>query len=501
ERVEQYYLPVFGTVRNNGTALFGIITSGDANAEITAILGRPNGNYYTVNPEFIFADYEQYVRISVVSNAWSDKTMYLYDKNCAKDDFTVRYTVLSGDKANYSDMARVYGDYLFGDNMEASGKSTLNIQTLGSALTKDSFLGFTYNRETVFTSYEDNVSILEYLKENKADNVSLMLKGWQKYGLDSTISNKIRISSALGGKSSFNKLSQYCKDNKVTLSLYNNISFVGFDRAFDGFSAKNDAARTLELKYAKKAELSPDTQLYDGGKYVVKASSYNKYLSSLTQNAKDYSAGTLNLGEFGAFLNADYTKNSGINRGDALEYIKAALKKNKNADLSFDRGNAYVLPFAKEISDISVDNSGFVGETAAIPFLQMVIGGNATFNSEPVNLKVNSRAELLKCIESGTVPTFLLSYDNTSNLKKTVYTAYYSVDYEILKESLLESYKYLDKVVSATDGTCVVRHEILSGGVTVSIYKNGTKVYVNKSDEDYITEEITVKASDYAIKG
>ena len=78
EKTEQYYLPVFGTVRNNGTALFGNIVSGDSNAEITALLGRPSGNYYTVAPEFTVADYEQYTRISVVSNAWSNKTMYLY---------------------------------------------------------------------------------------------------------------------------------------------------------------------------------------------------------------------------------------------------------------------------------------------------------------------------------------------------------------------------------------------------------------------------------------
>ena len=62
EKTEQYYLPVFGTVRNNNSAIFGIITNGDANSEITALLGRPNGNYYTVYPEFIIADYEKYTR-------------------------------------------------------------------------------------------------------------------------------------------------------------------------------------------------------------------------------------------------------------------------------------------------------------------------------------------------------------------------------------------------------------------------------------------------------
>lgn len=501
EKTERYCLPVFGTVRNNGVALFGNVISGDANCEITAILGRPNGNYYTANPEFIVRDYEQYTRVSVVENAWSNKSLYLYEKNASKDDFTVQYTVLSGDKANYSGMAEVYGEYIFGKDKKSASKSTLNLQTLGSAIVEDSFLGFNYDSESVFTSYEDNISILKYLKKNKAGNLSLMLKGWQKDGLDAAVSNKIRISSDQGGKSALKELAKYCKNSNIPLSLYNNLSFVGFDNSFDGFKPKSDAARTLELKYAKKSVLSPDTQLYDEGKYVVKASSYYKYLSGLTKNADDYLIDTLNIGELGSSLSADYTKNGGINRGDALGYVKAAIKDNKDIKLSFDNGNAYVLPYAEDISDISVDNSGFPGETAAVPFIQMVLGGKVAFSSEPVNLKANLRAELLKCIEGGTVPTFLLSYGNTSSLKKTAYTAYYSVDYKILRESIIESYKYVDKVVSATNGTNVINHEILSDGVSVSTYKNGAKIYVNKTDKDFAAGEITVKANDYAIGG
>lgn len=49
---EPYYLPVFGIVRNNRTALFAVIESGDAGSEITAKLGEPNGRYYTVYNTF-----------------------------------------------------------------------------------------------------------------------------------------------------------------------------------------------------------------------------------------------------------------------------------------------------------------------------------------------------------------------------------------------------------------------------------------------------------------
>lgn len=501
EKTEQYYLPVFGTVRNNKTALFGIIESGDANCEITSLLGRPNGNYYTVNPEFIIADYEQYTRISVVSNAWSNKTLYLYDKNTAGSDLTVRYHFLKGNKANYSHMAKVYGDYLFGGVGSDNKKPVLNLKTIGSALVKETFLGFSYDTEAVFTGYDDNIEIIRQLKKNNAENVSLTLKGWQKNGLDTAISGEIRVSSALGGKSALKNLADYCKKEKIPFSLYNDISFVGFDKSFDGFKPKSDAARTLELKYAKEANLSPDTMLYDDGKYVVKPSSYNRLLEGLSGDVGEYPATTLNMGALGYSLNADYTKNDGINRGQALSYIKQALKNNNKTKLSFDKGNAYVLPYAKEISDISVSNSGLPGETAAVPFIQMVLGGKVPYSSQPINLEENIRGVLLKCIESGTTPTFLLSYKNTSALKQTKYTDYYSIDYEILKKTVLESYGYVDRVVTATGGTSVIKHVILADGVTVSTYANGIRVYVNNTDKPYTAGGITVKANDYLIKG
>ncbi|MBR4762305.1 MAG: hypothetical protein IK086_06680, partial [Clostridia bacterium] len=499
EKTEQYYLPVFGAVRNNETALFGIITGGDANSEITALLGRPNGNYYTVNPAFVFTDYEQYTRISVVSNAWSNKSLYLYDKNTSEDDFNIHYYFLSGDKANYSEMAKIYGEILFGDTEGDAKKATLNLQTVGSALTKDGFLGFSYDSESVFTSYEDNISILKYLQENNAGNVSLMLKGWQEDGLDTAVSGKIRVSSDLGGKKELKNLSEYCKDKNIPFSLYNNISFVGADKPFDRFKPKSDAARTLELKYVKDSKLSPDTMLYDDGKYVVKPSAYNRLLSGLLKDAGKYSVEDFNMGVLGSSLCADYTKNNSINRAQALRYVKKALKDNAKNNLSFDKGNAYVLPYAKQISNISVTNSRLPGETAAVPFIQMVLGGRVVYNSEPVNLEEDKRDTLLKCIESGTVPTYLLSYKNTSMLKKTDYTEYYSIDYEILKKSLLESYEYVNKVITATDGSGIMKHEILAENVTVTTYKNGAKVYVNRSDKPYEENGITVNAKDYTV--
>lgn len=502
ERTEQYYLPVFGTVRNNNSALFGIIAEGDANAEITARLGTPNGNYYAVNPEFIIADYEQYTRISVVETAWSRRTMYLYDKNSSEDNLTVKYHILSGEKANYSAMAKIYSDYLFDEESgKEKAKSTLHLETLGSALVSTSFLGFQYDDEAVLTNYQQNKTILSEMSENGAENVSLLLRGWQKNGLDASISSKLHFSDDLGGKTDFTELLDYCSENKIPISLNNNISFVKYDRAFDNFSLKKNAAKTLELKYAENASLSPDTMKYENASYVVTADSYGKYLNQLIEDAKKLSVGSLSLGDLGNALSADYSSDSPINRFEALKYIKTAFKESGDADLSFDGANAYVLPYSSSVNGISLENSGFSGESACVPFVQMVLGSRVECNSAALNLQENLRKELLKCIESGTTPTFLISYGNTSELKNTEYTEYFAVDYSILKASIIESYEYIDFVKEATEGTSVIEHSIIAENVMCSTYANGVSVYVNYGETDFVFGEITVPASDYAVEG
>ena len=498
EKTGQYYLPVFGTVRNNGTALFGIITSGDGNAEITSVLGRPRGNYYAVNPEFLLRDYEQYTRVSGVENPWSNKTLYLYDKNTAEEDFNVRYTFLTGEDANYSSMAKVYREYLFGKGEKEGQRAVLHLETVGSALTAKSTLGFSYDAEAVFTGYKDNLSILDDLKKANAASVSLTLTGWQKNGLDAGVSDRIRPSSALGGKKGLRKVAEYCKKENILLSLTNTLTFVGSDKWFDNFKPSDDAARTMELQYAKNAKLQPDTMEYDEGRYVVKASVYDRYVSGLVKSAD--SNCNLNLGELGYWLNADYTKKETVNRGQALRYITDTLERN-SGNLSFEKGNAYVLPYAKEITHMTGGNSGLPGETAAVPFLQMVIGSNAACSSEPINLKENKRDALLTCVESGMAPTYLLSYSNTSALKSTDHTEYYAIDYTILKDGMLEDYAYVEKAVKAAKGSSIKTHEIIADGITVSTFQNGAKVYVNKTDKDYTADGVTVKAKDYTVKG
>ncbi|MGN1081743.1 MAG: DUF5696 domain-containing protein, partial [Acutalibacteraceae bacterium] len=98
----QYYLPVYGIMRNNNTALFAIITGGEENAEISAYLGEPNSSYYSIRTKFYYTNYEYYRREPKIVRQNSASMMYMYDSNHTEADFKIQYYFLSGDSADYS---------------------------------------------------------------------------------------------------------------------------------------------------------------------------------------------------------------------------------------------------------------------------------------------------------------------------------------------------------------------------------------------------------------
>lgn len=499
ENVEQFYLPVFGIRRNNGSSLFGIIKSGDANADVVSYLGKPNGNYYAVAPVFSFRDYEKYVNANKVSTGWNQRTYYLYEENASKDDIAVSYHLLSSGKGEYSDMAKIYKVYIFGGEKKTSdSRAYLNIKTIGSALSDSSFAGFDYKAETVFTSFDNDKKLIETLKSSGMKNLSLSLIGWQKGGLDNLLSDNFNASKKLGGNSGLKALSKFCKDSSVDLTVDTDISFA--KRGAGNFNKKQDAARSLDYAYAEKIEISPDTMMHEKGDSIVSANVYSRIIKLLDKGYKKFDGINLGLGDLGRVLNSNYAQEGPVNRSQSKQYVVSALK-DLDYKVAVNGANAYTLKYLSLANDLPLTNSGLKGETASVPFLQLVLSGYVDFNSSAINLIADIDGELLSCVESGTVPTFLLTYENTTLLKKTKHTEYYSVDYKILEDTVKNAYDFVSEYAEATSGAYMTSHSIVKDGVAVCEYSNGVKVYVNRTDADFMFDSVTVPANGYFTAG
>lgn len=498
---EAYRMPVFGIVRNDHTASFAIIESGDDAVEITAKLGEPNSSYYTVYPTFCWTS-EEFVTVDTkVSSLNSAKKIYIYDDNVTTNDLTVRYYALAGDQADYSSMAAIYRAYLTARGMDAREEANhlhFGLETLGTALYSKDFLGFSYQADAAFTTYERSAEIAAYFRDNGVDNLFLSLTGWREDGLDAGIADRLRLSGALGGKTGFRSLLDWTGEQGIPLFPDLDFLFVARDGWFDGFSPSGDAARMLDKEYAGIARFEPDTQQYGELQYAVSPSRYAGYLEGFLKNYREYDHPALSLSTMGEYLNSDFASAHPSNRGQSMQTITGLLAGLEDEfSLSFDGGNAYVLPYASLIRDVPTECSNYLGESASVPFYQLAVSGAVSCQSAPVNLNEDAETTLLRCIESRTSPGFVLAGDHIERLKKTDYSYYYAVSFEVLKEKVLEQYRYVAEALAPVEGSPMIAHRLVADGVACTAYDNGVSIYVNYNNEPYSAGEIVVPARGY----
>lgn len=499
---QTYRLPVFGVVRNNQSAAFAIIESSDEISQITARLGEPNSRYYTVFNTFIWTAEELITMDTKVGSLNSAKKVFIHDANVNKQDMRISYHGLFGDQANYTAMAQTYRSYLQKQGMnqtDGGNPLALGLQTIGTALYEKDFLGFSYMSDTRFTPYSKSQEIADYYRQQGVSHLNLTLIGWRKHGLDAGIANKVKLSGALGGKKDFEKLLDYAKKQSIDVYPDVDMLFVKHDKWADGFSKMNDAARMLNREYAGIAPFEPDTQQYGVLEYAISPGRYTRYFNSFFKGYQSLHSPAVSLGTVGNYLNSDFNKSSAYNRGQTADIIDSLLAEaKKQYRLGFEGGNAYVLPYATLIRDIALTNSEYLGETAAVPFLQMVLNGSVQYQSAAINLNEDSRAELLRCIESHTSPSFTLAAENIMRFKQTDYSQYYAVSFDVLKKKVLEQYQYVENALEPAAGSRMIGHRILADGVVCTSYENGARIYVNYTAEPYTAGTLTVPANGYA---
>jgi uncharacterized membrane protein len=145
-------------------------------------------------------------------------------------------------------------------------------------------------------------------------------------------------------------------------------------------------------------------------------------------------------------------------------------------------------------------NSRYKYSAATIPFMGMVLHGYKEYSGAAINLAGDYQYTLLKSIESGASPYFVIAIDNTAELKqkedKKYLSKYYSVRYNIWYSDIVNTYKTLNDTLKDLKYTAIVKHEFIdsSNKVPKVTYENGTEIYLN-----YLLDEYTVKIGSYSV--
>ena len=129
-----------------------------------------------------------------------------------------------------------------------------------------------------------------------------------------------------------------------------------------------------------------------------------------------------------------------------------------------DGGNVYTLRYVDHILNAELDSSRHLQAMATVPFVGVVLHGSKQFTGTPLNEEGDVRYAMLRAIENGAALQFVLSYQNTNELKKDSYLSqYYSIQYQIWKEDVVSYYNELNGLLKDVQTSLIVDHQFLVG--------------------------------------
>ena len=466
-----------------------IVTEGDSLATIYAETGGALHKYNTVYTSFNPRPSDQYNladSISVGSNAtWtvvSDrkytgsyriKYVMLEDQTLAAAKADENKNFKSYD-ATYVGMAKAYRDYLYSteqlvklDENKIKEDIPLYIETLGTIDTTEKFLSFPITVEKPLTTFDDLLTIHSELEAEGLNNINFKLTGFANGGISSTVPSQVKFQKKTGGDKGFTEIVKAAEEKGFGLYPDFDFNYVYNTSTFDGFSFKEDAVRTIDNRYTQKKKYDNVYQtLMETGNVVISVSAFSEFYDGFNEDMQKLGATSVSVGSLGSDLNSDFDEDDPYNREDARYETVKLLKdlKQDYTSVMSNAGNAYVLAYVDHLLNVSLDSSRYILSSQSVPFMGMVLHGAVEFAGTPLNTTGNIAYEMLKMIENGANPYFLLAYDNTAELKDDpVYAQYFSVTYKIWKEDLVGYYNVLNDALGDVQSALIVDHEFVQG--------------------------------------
>ena len=486
------------------------ITEGESLTRIDSVNGTGVHDYHSVSTTFFARQTDSYPLDGItVSGGMAVYTKAIDRKYVG--NYTIKYRLLYDDQADYVGMANAYRDYLLKngtlEKLADQGEDiNLYLDLIGAVDTTETVLGVPVATKAELTTFEDAKIILDELKEAGISKQVLRYLGWANGGMASTAPAKLKVVKQLGGEKELKELVSYVQEQGADIYLDLNFSYIKARASFDGYDEERDAAKTIDGKAAYFQTYNPIVQAYNKQvAFVISAKTIDYYYEKIADKYDQlFSDGkkTISMGTLGYALNSSQDEEFPLNREDAKDYTMSAMENiSENYDsVLVENGNYYTWKYADTVLDIPLDSSNRITTTAEVPFLGIVLHGYMNYTGEAINMAGDYEYTLLKTIENGANPYFVVAYENIPELKINGYSEYYAVEYGVWKETIIEEYKKLNEVLSPLQNQLIVGHEIIAERVVKVTYENGTEIYLNYNNFAVTADTLEIPAMSYHVK-
>ncbi len=376
-------------------------------------------------------------------------------------------------------MAEAYRDYLIAnhtlermDEDDLTEDIPLYMEVFGAIETQTTIATIPVTVMTPITTFENILTMYNQLATNGVRNINFKMTGFANGGMYSTIPSKVKWESKVGGAKGFRELIKEARtielsDENAKLGLYPDFDFAYSQKntATDSLNLKKDAVKTIDNRYSSKRIYSATKQTYMSFfQLAISPSRYSKFYSKLLKNYGKYDIQSMSVASLGSALNSDFDEDDPYNREDSKEFTVQAFKDlSQQYSLMTESGNAYTWAYIDHIINADIDSSRYNKSSASVPFIGAVLHGYVQFAGAPLNQEGDPEYLILKSVENGAGMYFILSYQNTSELKEDrQLNRYYSIDYSIWKEDLIDYYKVLNDLLHDVQTMVIIDHKFLN---------------------------------------
>jgi len=504
--------PVFGSYVN-GATFVGIIEQGASYASIRAEAGGPHvgmggatSPFSAVHPVFRLI---HGAPMDVIGR--SDRPFFIHEYGLAEgESIVIRYVFPT--TPGYVGMAVAYREFLQARypwlNNRVSEPVNAMVEFLGAAETRQHILGFPVDRPVALTSFSQAEDMMTQFNDLGWENLHIMMRGAHNDSIDHSVPTSLSLVSQLGNRRAFDSMVNAASSFGFEFYLEGDFVNMRGNSMFNGFSGNRDAARQVNRQRVQWngfstvyfGELGSANVLADPVILARPAFTID-LITNFVDQASRINVNNIAFRSIANNLAGDFNEDRHVTR-EASMHMRAELLYDLRAQgtgIWLNHGFSYAMPFASVITGMPITDQGFGITDTVVPFYQIALHGLIPFAGRPINLAEDHSYHLLRSIESGSSLFFSFMDVSTADLEVTRYRRYFANEFGRWIDVANDLYHNHVSNFGHLYNQLIVDHQLLGQGVTVTVYEDGTRVYVNTTMVDFDNGSVSVPARRYTV--
>lgn len=475
-------MPVFGAVHTDKNQGFlGIIEQGHQSARLYAY---PNGAilpYNWLTPSFVYRQFYNQLTSQTTG------TMVIRQEEKNDFDIEIQYHLVSEENADYVGLAKVYQNYLEDkgviENQDIDYK--MRVDFLGSEVKS----GLLFRQTVTMTTFDQTVDILNRLSERGVNETLSVFKGWQRGGPYTGLPHRsLKAERSLGNISVLHEL--------------NDTHEIQLESDLLRYNPKTNSANSTTLvKKLNKRTFQEDVygRVFSRFNFITPQESLEN-AGNLVADYQQNDFESIAVEGIGNTLFSYLDRNQIKDRIHTSQVYQSIFEKLKNENMNISAVSPHALywDYVDRLLDVQIESSNYVFVGEDVPFLEIVLKGKKAMYAPYTNFNPNHEENVLKMIEYGVYPSFIITHESASLLQLTNSSGLYSTQFEQYEDQIVAYDEIFKNIDSLTKGSEIIGHSRSNSIVTVT-YDNDVSIVLNYNDHAVDVEGVTIDAMSYEV--